>query len=458
MILVTVGTEQYPFNRLMNWLDLLIRDGVISKDERLIIQYGSSTKIPFRSEAFERLPEPEFKSLLEQARVVISHCGEGSVILLESLNKPYLLVPRARRFGEHVDDHQLEMAEFLKKQGIPIAECPGDIARFLSEPRSSGIKLNHSEDELCQVLANDYDFNQHTKAMLICSSGGHFKYAQGLRPLLDKFQKVCWVTFMTGTTKAQLSNSGESIHWAYSPTNRNLLNLIRNLALAVRVLKQEQPDIVISTGAGVAVPFLLLAKFIYRKETIFIESKTRVSDLSLSAKLLYYASGFSKLIVRNQAIESLYPKTKYIGIASADKIIDIRKVFTSRADRENTTLTKVNGIAIIKAPDYLGLDEIDRFNYTFQSVSELYPKKIVIDLSSTTSIDIVGIEALKKSLAISKAAKIKLALWSVNQTVQSALSKSNLKKSFAIETESLATTIVRNKVNSHGRFQLARAR
>jgi UDP-N-acetylglucosamine transferase subunit ALG13 len=106
MILVTVGTEQYPFNALMSWVDLLIRDGLIDGNEEVIVQYGSSSKLPDKVKIFKRLPESEFKDLLEQARIVISHCGEGSVMSLESLGKPYVLVPRTQRFGEHVDNHQ----------------------------------------------------------------------------------------------------------------------------------------------------------------------------------------------------------------------------------------------------------------------------------------------------------------------------------------------------------------
>ncbi|MGB7417341.1 MAG: hypothetical protein WA902_24305 [Thermosynechococcaceae cyanobacterium] len=95
------------------------------------------------------------------------------------------------------------------------------------------------------------------KVLLVCSSGGHFKALQQLKPFWSQHDRR-WVTFNTPTTAAYCSEAGESTIWAYSPTNRNIPNLLRNLGLAVRVLRQYQPDIILTTGAGVAVPFLIL--------------------------------------------------------------------------------------------------------------------------------------------------------------------------------------------------------
>jgi UDP-N-acetylglucosamine:LPS N-acetylglucosamine transferase len=95
------------------------------------------------------------------------------------------------------------------------------------------------------------------KIMLVCSSGGHFHYAR-TTAFWYTHERV-WVTFLTATTKAALEE--ERVYWAWSPTNRNLRNLLRNFFLAWKVLYQECPHLVISTGAGVTVPFLILAKF-----------------------------------------------------------------------------------------------------------------------------------------------------------------------------------------------------
>jgi beta-1,4-N-acetylglucosaminyltransferase len=144
------------------------------------------------------------------------------------------------------------------------------------------------------------------KILLICSSGGHFKALQQLRPFWQDSDPV-WVTFKTATTEAALT--GETVYWAYSPTNRNLPNLFRNLVLAFQVLKSDRPDVILSTGAGVAVPFLILGK-LWGSQTVFIESVTRVTHLSLSAKLAL--PFLSVLYVHWPQLKQRYPKAELV--------------------------------------------------------------------------------------------------------------------------------------------------
>ena len=135
MILVTVGTEKYPFNRLMEWLDNLITLGCLNPEqEEIVIQYGSCTIVPKGVKNHAILPETDFLGLIEKARIIIAHCGEGTIDLLDSLQKPFILVPRQGEKQEHVDDHQLELAQELEKQSINIAYSQKDLACFLANP------------------------------------------------------------------------------------------------------------------------------------------------------------------------------------------------------------------------------------------------------------------------------------------------------------------------------------
>ena len=135
MILVTVGTEKYPFNRLMEWIDNLIAQKLIQPEqEEIVIQYGTCTIVPKGVKSYSVLKETDFLSLVEKARLIIAHCGEGTIDLLALVNKPFILVPRQFAGQEHVDNHQLELAQELEKQAIPIAYCQNDLANFLAEP------------------------------------------------------------------------------------------------------------------------------------------------------------------------------------------------------------------------------------------------------------------------------------------------------------------------------------
>ncbi|GJL78472.1 MAG: hypothetical protein NPINA01_14610 [Nitrospinaceae bacterium] len=80
--------------------------------------------------------------------------------------------------------------------------------------------------------------------------------------------------------------SQDDHYWAYSPTNRNIKNLFRNAFLAFKILKREKPDLILTTGAGIAVPFVYTAK-LFGIKTVYVESLTRVDDLSLTGKLIY---------------------------------------------------------------------------------------------------------------------------------------------------------------------------
>ena len=146
LILVTVGTEKFPFNRLMEWIDNLIQQNLIQlNQEQIVIQYGSCTVTPRRTNNFSVLPSEEFENILAQARLIIAHCGEGTIDLLSHIKKPFILVPRNSQYREHVDNHQMELADELAKQGVSIANSYQDLAEFLANPKL--VPINHSPTE-----------------------------------------------------------------------------------------------------------------------------------------------------------------------------------------------------------------------------------------------------------------------------------------------------------------------
>lgn len=122
------------------------------------------------------------------------------------------------------------------------------------------------------------------KLCLVCSSGGHFLQLYFLKELWGEYDRV-WVSFPGNDTNFLLK--GEKVYWAYLPTNRNVKNFIKNLFLAIEILRKERPNVIISTGAGVAVPFIYIGKMLGMK-TVYVESLTRVRNISLSGKLVWH--------------------------------------------------------------------------------------------------------------------------------------------------------------------------
>jgi UDP-N-acetylglucosamine transferase subunit ALG13 len=133
MIFVTVGTEQFPFDRLLTWVAQAVTAG--SVQEELLIQSGPSRiQVPHAIQQ-DFMSVHLFDYFLKQARLVISHCGEGSLLHLQASGKPFILMPRRHALGEHVDDHQWDMAHALEPSGIPMAWIPTDIQKFIKVPQ-----------------------------------------------------------------------------------------------------------------------------------------------------------------------------------------------------------------------------------------------------------------------------------------------------------------------------------
>ncbi|HEX4431597.1 MAG TPA: PssD/Cps14F family polysaccharide biosynthesis glycosyltransferase [Frankiaceae bacterium] len=145
------------------------------------------------------------------------------------------------------------------------------------------------------------------KVMLVGSGGGHLAQLLALKPWWVDLERT-WVCFDGPDARDQLS--GERVAWAFSPTTRNLVNLVRNFFLAIKLLRRESPDVVISTGAGVAVPFFFLAR-VMGIPTIYVEVIDRVSSRTLTGRLCRPMSSAFCVQWREQA--ALYPGSVVVG-------------------------------------------------------------------------------------------------------------------------------------------------
>lgn len=117
-----------------------------------------------------------------------------------------------------------------------------------------------------------------------------------------------WVTFKKEDAISLLNS--EKIYWAYYPTNRNVKNLIKNAFLAIKILIKERPDIVVSMGAGVAVPFFYIGKLL-RAKLIYIEVYDRIDSPTLTGKVVYPI--IDVFILQWKEQKKFYPKGIVLG-------------------------------------------------------------------------------------------------------------------------------------------------
>jgi UDP-N-acetylglucosamine:LPS N-acetylglucosamine transferase len=120
------------------------------------------------------------------------------------------------------------------------------------------------------------------RLLLVSSTGGHLLQLVALREAWDGFERV-WVTFDAADSRALLA--GEQVVHAHGPTNRNVPNLLRNLVLAWRVVREVRPGAVVTTGAGVAVPFAWVGR-LFGARVVYVESLTRIEGPSLTYRLI----------------------------------------------------------------------------------------------------------------------------------------------------------------------------
>lgn len=145
------------------------------------------------------------------------------------------------------------------------------------------------------------------KVGLVGSSGGHLAHLYMLKPSWSQHERF-WVTFDKQDAQSLLAK--EVMYPCYYPTNRSLKALLINTRLAWRVLRKERPDVLVSTGAAVAVPFFYLAKLMGIK-TVYIEVFDRIDKPTMTGKLVHPVC--DKFIVQWDEMLEVYPKAENFG-------------------------------------------------------------------------------------------------------------------------------------------------
>ncbi|CAN5837528.1 UDP-N-acetylglucosamine--LPS N-acetylglucosamine transferase [soil metagenome] len=140
--------------------------------------------------------------------------------------------------------------------------------------------ISHSSTTALQTTAPPRTVLRH-RGLLVCSTGGHLAQLHRLEPWWRHHDRT-WVTFRKADAESLLA--GEQVRWAFHPTTRNVPNLLRNLVLAVRVLRAERPEVIVSDGAGVAVPFFLVGRAMGIR-TVYIEVFDRIESSTMTGRL-----------------------------------------------------------------------------------------------------------------------------------------------------------------------------
>ncbi len=118
MILVLLGTQNNSFHRLLEKLDELINKGIIQ--ERVLVQAGYTKYESKNMQIFDLIPGEELERYQENADLIITHGGVGSIISSIKKGKKVIAVPRLHKYQEHINDHQKQIIESFSKKGYII--------------------------------------------------------------------------------------------------------------------------------------------------------------------------------------------------------------------------------------------------------------------------------------------------------------------------------------------------
>lgn len=145
------------------------------------------------------------------------------------------------------------------------------------------------------------------KVCIVSSSGGHLVKTYALKNWWKKYNRF-WVSRNDLVVRNLLQD--EKVYYGFFPEQRSWLNLVKNTWLAFKLFRKEKPTILFSMGAGVAIPFFLVAK-VFRTRSIFVETFIRLPNPTVTGMILYHLADI--FIVQNKQLLKRYPRAKFFG-------------------------------------------------------------------------------------------------------------------------------------------------
>ena len=179
MILVVLGTQDKQFDRLLKAVDEEIELGNIK--DRVVVQAGYTKYKSKNMEIFDLLPGPEFEKLMDEANLIITHGGVGTILSAIKKNKKIIAAPRLSKYKEHHNDHQKQIVEEFKKQGYLLEYDEdtnlGNILKQIKNFKPKKFKSNtNNMIKLLEDYINETDntawFHKYKEVLLYLFFGG----------------------------------------------------------------------------------------------------------------------------------------------------------------------------------------------------------------------------------------------------------------------------------------------
>jgi UDP-N-acetylglucosamine transferase subunit ALG13 len=157
MILVLLGTQNNSFHRLLEEVEKNIENGNIQ--EEVVVQAGFTKFESDEMKIFDMISTDEFEKLIQEADLIITHGGVGSMVAGIRAGKRVIAVPRQKKYGEHVNDHQKEIIDTFRRQGVIIGiDEVEELSDALKKAKELTIEVQEQkENNIVTIVANFID-------------------------------------------------------------------------------------------------------------------------------------------------------------------------------------------------------------------------------------------------------------------------------------------------------------
>lgn len=160
MILVVLGTQDKPFTRLLKAVENAKIVGLIQ--DEVIVQSGLSDYQSDVMQVFDLIPFDEFDALMDQADLIITHGGVGTILNALKKHKKIIACPRLAKYGEHGNDHQLQLCEEFEKKGyIKVCQQFEKLHHVINDMKD--FEPNEYESTTVQVVERIRKFMNETR-------------------------------------------------------------------------------------------------------------------------------------------------------------------------------------------------------------------------------------------------------------------------------------------------------
>lgn len=152
MILVTLGTQDKKFTRLLEKIDELIDKKIIT--DKVVVQAGYSADYKSSNmKIFDLISKEEFDKLISECNVLITHGGVGAILTGLKYNKKVIAIPRLKKYKEHVNDHQIQIVKNFNEEGLIIGSFVDDLeSNYLKINKFNPKKFKSNKDNMLKLV------------------------------------------------------------------------------------------------------------------------------------------------------------------------------------------------------------------------------------------------------------------------------------------------------------------